>query len=175
MRYYEEVEVWKCTKHSSKRRRCNGVCPVCLTLRLSALCPHCANLLPCSCSSSATAASTSSSAASSFHGGSVARISTLIDDVSPYLRRTRSSAFPFFRSSEEGRKSTSSSSRWSILWWRNSRRDKMSLSKSADDAGVVKTPSPATAKGWYFPSPMKVFRHSKASKVAHERSPLDRG
>ncbi|KAL8201080.1 hypothetical protein R6Q57_012419 [Mikania cordata] len=38
--------------------------------------------------------------------------------------------------------------------------------------------SPATAKrrGWYFPSPMKVFRQSKTSKLQiHERSPMHRG
>ncbi|XP_010240853.1 PREDICTED: uncharacterized protein LOC104585616 [Nelumbo nucifera] len=31
------------------------------------------------------------------------------------------------------------------------------------------------AKGWYFPSPMKVFRHHKTPKVVQERSPLCRG
>lgn len=35
--------------------------------------------------------------------------------------------------------------------------------------------SPAKSKGWHFPSPMKVFRQSKASKLVHERSPLYRG
>ena len=30
-------------------------------------------------------------------------------------------------------------------------------------------------KGWFFPSPMKVFRQPKASKVVQERSPLYRG
>ncbi|XP_055819417.1 uncharacterized protein LOC129888469 [Solanum dulcamara] len=35
--------------------------------------------------------------------------------------------------------------------------------------------SPAKSKGWHFPSPMKVFRQSKASKLAYERSPLCRG
>lgn len=30
-------------------------------------------------------------------------------------------------------------------------------------------------RGWFFPSPMKVFRQSKASKVVQERSPLYRG
>lgn len=30
-------------------------------------------------------------------------------------------------------------------------------------------------KGWHFPSPMKVFRHSKAAKVVQDRSPLYRG
>ncbi|XP_015083904.1 uncharacterized protein LOC107027235 [Solanum pennellii] len=35
--------------------------------------------------------------------------------------------------------------------------------------------SPSKSKGWHFPSPMKVFRQSKASKLVHERSPLYRG
>ncbi|KAK4368714.1 hypothetical protein RND71_012506 [Anisodus tanguticus] len=35
--------------------------------------------------------------------------------------------------------------------------------------------SPMKSKGWYFPSPMKVFRQSKASKLLNERSPLYRG
>ncbi|XP_060211157.1 uncharacterized protein LOC132638216 [Lycium barbarum] len=35
--------------------------------------------------------------------------------------------------------------------------------------------SPAKSKGWHFPSPMKVFRQSKASKLVHERSPLYSG
>ncbi|KAJ1395635.1 hypothetical protein SESBI_33197 [Sesbania bispinosa] len=30
-------------------------------------------------------------------------------------------------------------------------------------------------RGWFFPSPMKVFRQSKVSKVVQERSPLYRG
>lgn len=35
--------------------------------------------------------------------------------------------------------------------------------------------SSSKGKGWYFPSPIKVFRQSKASKVVQERSPLCRG
>ncbi|XP_009804866.1 uncharacterized protein [Nicotiana sylvestris] len=35
--------------------------------------------------------------------------------------------------------------------------------------------SPSKSKGWHFPSPMKVFRQSKASKLVHERSPMYRG
>jgi hypothetical protein len=40
--------------------------------------------------------------------------------------------------------------------------------------GEFKAPR-SKGKGWYFPSPMKVFRQSKASKVVQERSPLYRG
>ncbi|OIT21695.1 PREDICTED: uncharacterized protein LOC109218572 [Nicotiana attenuata] len=35
--------------------------------------------------------------------------------------------------------------------------------------------SPSKSKGWHFPSPMKVFRQSKASKLVNERSPMYRG
>ncbi|XP_009605885.1 uncharacterized protein [Nicotiana tomentosiformis] len=48
MAYYIEEEIWKCPKHPSKKRR-PGVCSICLRNRLSKLCPHCANMRPCSC------------------------------------------------------------------------------------------------------------------------------
>nr|XP_009609884.1 uncharacterized protein LOC104103670 [Nicotiana tomentosiformis] len=48
MAYYIEEEVWKCPKHPSKKCR-PGVCSICLRNRLSALCPHCVNVRPCSC------------------------------------------------------------------------------------------------------------------------------
>ncbi|KAK9716205.1 hypothetical protein RND81_06G218200 [Saponaria officinalis] len=187
MAYYaEEDEVWKCTQHPSKRRRFSGVCPFCLTERLSALCPDCANLRPCSCSAASYAASTTSSAASTasstfslhFSDESVGRVSNLLENEAPLSRRA---AFPFFRSArfsaanpaetaaEEGRKS---SSLWSVFWRRNSVREKMTRSRSVADGGLVA--APAKGKGWYFPSPMKVFRHVKAAKVAHERSPMRR-
>ena len=35
--------------------------------------------------------------------------------------------------------------------------------------------SRSKCKGWFFPSPMKVFLQSKASKIVQERSPLYRG
>ncbi|CAK9142780.1 unnamed protein product [Ilex paraguariensis] len=42
-------------------------------------------------------------------------------------------------------------------------------------SGDFRSSSRTTGKGWHFPSPMKVFRHSKVSKVVQERSPLYRG
>lgn len=35
--------------------------------------------------------------------------------------------------------------------------------------------SKSKGRSWYFPSPIKVFRQSKASKIVQERSPLYRG
>ncbi|KAK4341990.1 hypothetical protein RND71_037806 [Anisodus tanguticus] len=60
MAYYIEEEAWKCPKHPLKKRRnATGVCSICLRDRLSKLCPHCANVRPCS--NCAAAASTTSS------------------------------------------------------------------------------------------------------------------
>ncbi|KAM3322306.1 hypothetical protein P3S67_003457 [Capsicum chacoense] len=52
---------------------------------------------------------------------------------------------------------------------------KRSRSMSVVITSISGKESPAKSKGWHFPSPMKVFRQSKASKLAHERSPLYRG
>ena len=52
---------------------------------------------------------------------------------------------------------------------------KLRRSRSVAENEMRSSPAPAKAKGWYFPSPMKVFRHSKASKIVQERSPLHRG
>ncbi|CAN4076245.1 unnamed protein product [Withania somnifera] len=46
------------------------------------------------------------------------------------------------------------------------------MMRSRSMSVVIKSVSGA---GWHFPSPMKVFRQSKASKLVHERSPLCRG
>ncbi|KAI4303323.1 hypothetical protein MLD38_038969 [Melastoma candidum] len=59
----DEEEVWKCPAHPSKRRP-YGVCPKCLRDKLSSLCPDCASLRPCSCSSSSSSDSSSDSSSS---------------------------------------------------------------------------------------------------------------
>ncbi|OWM64150.1 uncharacterized protein LOC116193189 [Punica granatum] len=104
--YVDEEEVWKCPKHTSKRRR-SGICPTCLKERLNSLCPDCANLRPCGCCASTTTSSSSSSSSSFsrfFSGGgdngsagSVGRVSNLIESE-PSFRRSRSVAVSLFRS-----------------------------------------------------------------------------
>lgn len=55
-------------------------------------------------------------------------------------------------------------------------RRSRSVAASITSANEIRSsPAPTKGKGWYFPSPMKVFRHSKASKIVQERSPLHRG
>ncbi|KAF5735062.1 hypothetical protein HS088_TW15G00561 [Tripterygium wilfordii] len=59
------------------------------------------------------------------------------------------------------------------------RRSMMRKSRSVavtSDSGIRDSrAAPSKGKGWHFPSPMKVFRQSKISRVVHERSPLYRG
>ncbi|OAY30001.1 uncharacterized protein LOC110601082 [Manihot esculenta] len=98
--YIDEVEVWKCPKHPSKKRR-TGICHVCLRERLSSLCPDCANVRPCGCSAATTSSTSSSSSSSHFSStagiGTVGRVSSLIESE-PSFRRSRSLAIPFLRS-----------------------------------------------------------------------------
>ncbi|XP_028754628.1 uncharacterized protein LOC114740331 [Neltuma alba] len=94
--YLEEEELWKCPKHPSKRRR-TGICPACLRDRLATLCPDCANVRPCSCS-----AATSSSSPSSSTSSSLSRLS-LAGEAAGGLKRSRSVAIPFLRSSSRFR------------------------------------------------------------------------
>ncbi|KNA13412.1 hypothetical protein SOVF_117320 [Spinacia oleracea] len=185
--YAEEDEVWKCSLHPSKRRR-TGVCSSCLKERLAALCPDCANVRPCSCYAT-TSSSSSASSSFSLHFSDVGRISKLIDGE-PAFRRSRSSAFPFFRSARystaddkpapEKLTGKESSSFWSMIWWQKKpRKEKMEaeMRRSRSVAVAGNDVRGSKGKGWYFPSPMKVFRqtYSKTPKVVHERSPLHRG
>ncbi|KAI8522297.1 hypothetical protein RHMOL_RhmolUnG0005100 [Rhododendron molle] len=135
--------------------------------------------------------------------GSVGRVSNLIDSE-PAFRRSRSVAIPFLRSrfpdrseSENPRKS----SFWSVFKTHRGRKCeyegedgelkrngeaevednnylrrmmRRSRSVASGIGGVGSSASRKGIRGWHFPSPMGVFRHSK-SKVVHERSPLYRG
>ncbi|MBA0737123.1 hypothetical protein Gogos_010599 [Gossypium gossypioides] len=203
--YVDEEEVWKCPSHPSKRRR-TGICPVCLRDKLASLCPDCAHARPCSCittsssSSSSTFSRFSTAAAGGNIGvGSVGRVSNLIESE-PAFRRSRSLAIPFLRSKPEDsserngladRKSKTPSF-WSIF--RASNKSKRYESEDDQSQGETerraaadeerrrrmmrKSRSVAVTKGksWYFPSPMKVLRQTRVSKlVFQERSPLYRG
>lgn len=185
--YAEEDEVWKCSTHPSKRRR-TGICPSCLKERLAALCPDCANVRPCSCYAATTSSSSSASSSFSLHFSDAGRISNLIDGE-PAFRRSRSSAFPFFRSARYSTADDKTApgklagkSFWSVIWWqKNPRKEKMEAvmrrSRSVAVSVTGNEQKTSKGKGWYFPSPMNVFRqsNSKTSKFVHERSPLHRG
>ncbi|RVW50035.1 hypothetical protein CK203_082295 [Vitis vinifera] len=49
------------------------------------------------------------------------------------------------------------------------------ISLFSDSGGGGGGDSRSKGRGWYFPSPIKAFRQSKASKIVQERSPLYRG
>ncbi|CAN8316358.1 unnamed protein product [Cochlearia groenlandica] len=198
LRLHEEEEkggsVWqKCSKHDLSKRRflCGGggVCPFCLRERLSSLCPECAKNLPCSCSSRATVSV--SKLDDPFAGiGSVGRVANLIESE-PAFRRSTSMSVPFLWSDKPELKSETGSnlkpvrgrSLWRLLLGNKGEtktKDAASTvmrkcrSVAVSDAGEVEY-SPATSKGsgWYFPSPIKVFRQSKV--MFQQRSPLYRG
>ncbi|XP_006296059.2 uncharacterized protein LOC17890270 [Capsella rubella] len=188
--------VWKkCSRHDLHEFGfvcVGGVCPYCLQERLSSLCPECAHVLPCSCT---PRASVSSSAGGEgdvpFAGvGSVGRVANLIE-CEPAFRRSTSIAVPSFWSaklesvSETGSDVKQDRGRW---LWRLLRggnkgdtktKDATVMKKSRSDGGeVLFSPAPVTSKGngWYFPSPIKVFRQSRVSKmIFQQRSPLYRG
>lgn len=167
--FVDEDEAYKCSKHPSKRRR-TGICPTCLRERLLALCPECGNLRPCfCCATSSSSSSSSSSSLSRFAVGIAGE---------PSLNRSRSMAIPFLRSrsrfsagdctdeSPALHRSSSTRSFWSMF-------KASGRSRGGDD--VAAAPAKSKGKGWFFPSPIKVFRQAKAAKVNQERSPLYRG
>ncbi|XP_022145394.1 uncharacterized protein LOC111014850 [Momordica charantia] len=102
-------------------------------------------------------------------------------------------------SSASGYSARGALSFWSMFWSRKSkksqdggkieaaagveeamRRTMMIRSRSvaavSDSSGKFVRPPPAKGRGWYFPSPIKVFRQPKIPKpVLTERSPLHRG
>lgn len=57
---------------------------------------------------------------------------------------------------------------------RKSRSVAVPMMSSNSGAAAGERP-PAKGRGWYFPSPIKAFRHSKISKIVSERSPVYRG
>lgn len=190
LRFHErESSVWqKCSRHDLSNRRfvCGGggVCPYCLHERLSSLCPDCARDLPCSCTPRA-----SLDVDVPFTGiGSVGRVSSLIE-CEPAFRRSTSMSVPFLWSSKpepvEKTGSNVEPGRGRSLWrlFRGESKSKTakvmrkSRSVAVSDAGeLLSSPAPpVTSKGsgWYFPSPIKVFRQSRI--LFQQRSPLYRG
>ncbi|CAH8357987.1 unnamed protein product [Eruca vesicaria subsp. sativa] len=176
--------VWqKCSRH---RFVCGGggVCPYCLHERLSSLCPDCARDLPCSCTPRA-----SLDVDVPFTDiGSVGRVSNLID-CEPAFRRSTSISVPFLWSTKpepvENKTGLDLKPGRGRSLWRLFRGEsksnktasimRKSRSVAVSDAGELLSPAPVTSKGsgWYFPSPIKVFRQSKV--MFQQRSPLYRG
>ncbi|KAI4372393.1 hypothetical protein MLD38_010631 [Melastoma candidum] len=199
MAYMDEEEVWKCPSHPTRRRR-RGVCPACLSEKLSILCPDCGAPRPCSCSSSASSSSSASQFFSFYCSSSTVpdrsvtgKISHLIDSE-PSFRRSRSVAtfnLPSFlrsRSKFAGRDTnpdvttslpTTSAARsvTGSSFWGKFRRDR---SKRVDDGISVDEEHNGNCvesrkgRSWsrYFPSPMKVFGSHRHSIPG---SPLYRG
>ncbi|KAI9121638.1 hypothetical protein K1719_008671 [Acacia pycnantha] len=97
--FLDEDEVWKCSKHPSKRRR-SEIFPIYLRERLLALCPEYGNIWPCSCCGTSCSSSFSFSRFS-IHGtggvGTIGDVNNLIDNE-PALRHSRSMEIPFLQS-----------------------------------------------------------------------------
>ncbi|KAL8141771.1 hypothetical protein V2J09_014803 [Rumex salicifolius] len=119
----------------------------------------------------------------------------------PFLKSARFPSTGEFVDPRESSASTEKSkpSIWLFFWPQKSKREKIAADVEEDDAadlkirtirrsksvaapisfscagGVQDEARSVKSKGWYFPSPMKVFRHSRASaKIVQERSPLHR-
>ncbi|XP_076940739.1 uncharacterized protein LOC143610030 [Bidens hawaiensis] len=195
--YVDEDQVWKCPNHPSSKRRRTGICPSCLRDRLITLCPECANTRPCACTPS-DSTSTSSSSSSSFQysrAGSLrhaefGRMSNLIENE-PAFRKSRSVSFPFLRSISKSkhafsgggdqstlplpRVSRSKISFWSVFKLSKTKKCDLHYDESSNKS-EYSSPASVKRRGWYIPSPMKAFMHSKTTKLhIHERSPMHRG
>ncbi|KAK1438433.1 hypothetical protein QVD17_04242 [Tagetes erecta] len=135
--------------------------------------------------------------------GEVGRVSNLIESE-PAFRKSRSLAIPFLRSKSKHldfvdvkTKPLPHVSRRKINFWSVFKVSKTKKCDLHDDEsnkseicegysrmlrsrsvaiGNGFSPAPVKRRGWYFPSPMKVFRQTKTSKIQqHERSPMGRG
>lgn len=120
----------------------------------------------------------------------------------PFLNSARFSNAGEFADPRESSASIekSKSSLWLFFWPQKPKREKIPADAEEDEAadlkirtirrsksvaaptafscagGVLEEARSVKSKGWYFPSPMKVFRHTKTSaKIGQERSPLHRG
>ncbi|KAG7569228.1 hypothetical protein ISN45_Aa04g019710 [Arabidopsis thaliana x Arabidopsis arenosa] len=180
--------VWqRCSRHEGRFVCVGGICPYCLHERLSSLCPDCAHDLPCSCTPRASVSSVGGDDVPFAGIGSVGRVANLIESESAFRRST---SVPYFWSSKpETILETESDlkpgrGRWLWRLFRGNREETKIkaatvMKKSNSVAGeVLFSPAPVTSKGngWYFPSPIKVFRQSRVSKmIFQQRSPLYRG
>ncbi|XP_047320284.1 uncharacterized protein LOC124924268 [Impatiens glandulifera] len=185
--YAGEEEVYKCSKHPSKRRRIGGgICPTCLRDRLIVLCPNCHDVRPCSCNviASTSYSSPFSLFPSSGRGGS-ARSSNagafsgdpnLKMETEPSFTRSRSLAIPIIRTKiavSDSCGGTPAKSK-AALWWafikQNRRKteddcDDQSLmmirrsqsSRSPGGGGGDEKSSPRKNRGWKFSGGINMF------------------
>ncbi|XP_043694811.1 uncharacterized protein LOC122645572 [Telopea speciosissima] len=178
------------------RDRLLQLCPHCANLRPCACCTSSS-----SSSSSSFSFSSSMDAPKSGAGiGAVGRVSNLIDSE-PAFRRSRSNTFTFIRRRPSDKEavapptpdlSRSRSSLWSMFKPSSKTKKaeeekeeklqtekvKMRRSKSVGISSFSESTavdSKLKGKSWYFPSPMKVFRQPKTTKVVQELSPMYRG
>uniref|UniRef100_A0A0D9VJQ9 Uncharacterized protein n=1 Tax=Leersia perrieri TaxID=77586 RepID=A0A0D9VJQ9_9ORYZ len=185
------ADEWRCRKHPAARSG-GGVCPHCLRDRLLRLCPNCAHVRPCPCTSCASPSSSSSASGEA----AVGRVHTLIEREHR-IARSRSVAAS---SSLAGAASSAASAaaagavggrRKARVWgwppfWKPAARDGVAAAAEEDEEegmGLARSSSvsataveakaaAAAAKarwGWHFPSPLKAFRHRRSSASIPER------
>ncbi|XP_058086202.1 uncharacterized protein LOC131233496 [Magnolia sinica] len=200
-----EEEYGKCRKHPSQSRigvcpiclknRLILLCPHCANVR-PCVCYHSPDFPSTSTSSSSSLSSTDAVI------GAVGRMSFLIDSE-PAFRRTRSAAFPFLRQKSGGKidgfrrhppetRSWSSSFASLLSFLRVEKKKKKADEEKTTTVKQLRrsrsvgfscysdsdeiSGRDARLRGWgWLPSPIKVFRQPKTSKVLQERSPLCRG
>ncbi|XAR54805.1 hypothetical protein NMG60_11030108 [Bertholletia excelsa] len=184
------------------RDRLISLCPECAS---ALPCACSVNATSSSSSSASSSSSLFSSAAgdgpipAGVGLGAIGRVSNLIESE-PAFGRSRSLVIPFLRSGLAGdgdaagdTPPTDGYRNRSWIWSafpsrrKNKGREEGEEAKTSEiyDVGQLMIrsrsvvddvrSSPAKSTRWHFPSPMKIFRSSKASRILQERSPLHRG
>ncbi|TVU28075.1 hypothetical protein EJB05_19583, partial [Eragrostis curvula] len=177
---------WPCRKHPTPRSG-GGVCPYCLRDRLLRLCPNCAHVRPCTCTSACASPSSSSSAS----GDAVGRVHSLIEREHR-IARSRSvaagSSAAFAAPALAAASALPGGGRrkakvwgWPPPFWKGAARESdagepdeeegLGLPRSSSVSATAvewKTAAAAVAAraarwGWHFPSPLKAFRHRRSS------------
>ncbi|KAL6911758.1 hypothetical protein ACP4OV_000563 [Aristida adscensionis] len=171
-------EEWRCRKHPAARSG-GGVCPHCLRDRLLRLCPNCAHVRPCLCTSCASPSSSSSAS-----GDTVGRVHSLIEREHQ-IARSRSVAAgssAAFATPSAAAVVAGGGRRKARVWgwppfWKPAAREGEAAADEEEGLGLPRSSSvsataveaKATAAaararwGWHFPSPLKAFRHRRSS------------
>ncbi|XP_062219959.1 uncharacterized protein LOC133919552 [Phragmites australis] len=167
---------WQCRKHPAARSG-GGVCPYCLRDRLLRLCPNCAHVRPCPCTSCASPSSSSSAS-----GDTVGRVHSLIEREHRIARSRSVAAGSSVAFAAPAAASGRGGRRKARVWgwppfWKPAARDGdaeledeegLGLPRSSSvSATAVEAKAAAVAArarwGWHFPSPLKAFRHRRSS------------